>query len=67
VLSCNGKGHCLGGLVLLLGVERLNVPARAVLNIIGNSVATVVIARWEGAYDAELAGRARSAGTRNDR
>jgi aerobic C4-dicarboxylate transport protein len=47
----------LGGLVLLLGVERLNVPARAVLNIIGNSVATVVIARWEGAYDAELAER----------
>src|SRR5690242_14143145 len=47
----------LGGLVLLLGVERLNVPARAVLNVIGNSIATVVIARWEGAYDAELAER----------
>ncbi len=47
----------LAGMVLLLGVERLTTPARAVLNIIGNSVATVVIARWEGAYDAELAER----------
>lgn len=47
----------LAGLVLLLGVERLTTPARAVLNIIGNSVATVVIARWEGAYDAQLAER----------
>ncbi len=47
----------LAGLVLLLGVERLTTPARAVLNIIGNSIATLVIARWEGAYDAELAER----------
>ena len=45
----------LAGLVLLLGVDRLTTPIRAVLNIIGNSVATVVIARWEGAYDAQLA------------
>lgn len=47
----------LAGLVLLLGVERLTTPVRAVLNIIGNSVATVVIARWERVYDAELAER----------
>jgi Na+/H+-dicarboxylate symporter len=47
----------LAGLVLLLGVERLTTPVRAVLNIIGNSVATIVIARWENAYDAGLAAR----------
>jgi aerobic C4-dicarboxylate transport protein len=47
----------LAGLVLLLGVERLTTPVRAVLNIIGNSVATIVIARWEGAYDVGLAER----------
>ena len=47
----------LAGIILLLGVERLTTPARAVLNIVGNSVATVVIARWEGAYDAKLAER----------
>lgn len=43
------------GLVLLLGVERLVNAARAVVNVIGNSVATIVVARWEHAYDAERA------------
>lgn len=47
----------LAGLVLILGVERLTTPARAVLNIIGNCVATVVVARWENGYDGELAER----------
>jgi Na+/H+-dicarboxylate symporter len=56
----------LAGLVLLLGVERLTTPARAVLNIIGNTVATVVIARWEGAYDTELAERVLSGHNERD-
>lgn len=47
----------LGGLVLLLGVDRLTTPIRATLNVLGNSVATVVIARWERAYDPEVAER----------
>jgi Na+/H+-dicarboxylate symporter len=47
----------LAGLVLLLGVDRLTTPIRAALNVIGNSVATVVIARWERAYDQEVAER----------
>jgi Na+/H+-dicarboxylate symporter len=46
-----------GGLVLLLGVERLVNAARALVNIIGNSVATIVVARWENAFDAECAER----------
>src|SRR5882757_2247712 len=43
------------GLVLLLGVDRFLNEARAVTNLIGNSVATVAIARWDGALDLERA------------
>lgn len=43
------------GLVLLLGVERLVNAARAVVNVIGNCVATIVVSRWEGGFDAALA------------
>jgi Na+/H+-dicarboxylate symporter len=43
----------VAGLVLLLGVERLTNVARAVVNVIGSSVATIVIAKWEGAFDKE--------------
>lgn len=45
----------VSGLVLLLGIERLVNAARAVVNVIGNSVATVVVARWEGVFDAARA------------
>jgi aerobic C4-dicarboxylate transport protein len=41
----------VSGLVLLLGVDRFLNEARAVTNLIGNGVATVVVARWEGAMD----------------
>jgi aerobic C4-dicarboxylate transport protein len=43
------------GLVLLLGVERLVNAARAVVNVIGNCVATIVVSRWEGGFDAAFA------------
>jgi aerobic C4-dicarboxylate transport protein len=39
------------GLALLVGVDQFLTPARALTNVIGNGVATVVIARWEGALD----------------
>jgi aerobic C4-dicarboxylate transport protein len=45
----------VAGLVLLLGVERLTNIARAVVNVIGSSVATIVIAKWENAFDSERA------------
>lgn len=45
------------GLVLLLGVERLINAARAIVNVIGNSVATIVVAKWEHAFDSERARR----------
>jgi len=41
----------VAGLVLLLGVERLTNIARAVVNVIGNAIATIVVAKWENAFD----------------
>jgi Na+/H+-dicarboxylate symporter len=41
----------VSGLVLLLGVESFLNIARAVTNLIGNGIATIAIARWEGALD----------------
>jgi Na+/H+-dicarboxylate symporter len=46
----------VAGLVLLLGVERMTNAARAVVNIIGSCVATIVVAKWEKAFDTERAG-----------
>jgi aerobic C4-dicarboxylate transport protein len=46
----------VAGLVLLLGVDRLTNAARAVVNVIGSCVATVVVAKWEKAFDTERAG-----------
>ncbi|HMJ65917.1 MAG TPA: dicarboxylate/amino acid:cation symporter [Candidatus Binatia bacterium] len=45
------------GMVLILGVDRLMSEARAVTNLIGNGVATVVIARWENDLDDATASR----------
>jgi aerobic C4-dicarboxylate transport protein len=41
----------VAGLALILGIDRFMSEARALTNIIGNGVATIVIARWEGALD----------------
>ncbi|MEI7869627.1 MAG: dicarboxylate/amino acid:cation symporter [Candidatus Methylumidiphilus sp.] len=40
----------VAGLALLLGVDRFMSEARAITNLIGNAVATVVISKWEGAF-----------------
>jgi aerobic C4-dicarboxylate transport protein len=48
----------VAGLALLLGIDRFMSEARALTNLAGNSVATVVIARWESALDREIAERA---------
>ena len=45
----------VAGLVLLLGVERITNIPQAVVNVIGSSVATIVIAKWENAFDSERA------------
>ncbi|HEY3999269.1 MAG TPA: dicarboxylate/amino acid:cation symporter [Candidatus Xenobia bacterium] len=41
----------VAGLALLLGVDRFMSEARALTNLIGNGVATLVVARWEKALD----------------
>jgi aerobic C4-dicarboxylate transport protein len=42
----------IAGVALLLGVDRFMSEARAIVNVIGNAVATIVIARSEGAIAA---------------
>jgi len=39
------------GMALILGIDRFMSECRAITNIIGNAVATVVVARWEGELD----------------
>jgi aerobic C4-dicarboxylate transport protein len=41
----------VGGLALILGVDRFMSEARALTNLIGNGVATVVVAKWCGDLD----------------
>jgi aerobic C4-dicarboxylate transport protein len=43
-------------IVLILGIDRFMSEARAITNLFGNAVATIVVARWEGKLDM---GRAR--------
>jgi aerobic C4-dicarboxylate transport protein len=41
------------GLALILGIDRFMSEARALTNIIGNGVATLVVAKWTGDLDVE--------------
>jgi aerobic C4-dicarboxylate transport protein len=41
----------VAGLALIIGIDRFMSEARAITNLIGNGVGTVVIARWNGALD----------------
>jgi aerobic C4-dicarboxylate transport protein len=57
-------GVPVGGLALILGIDRFMSEARAITNVIGNGVATIVVARWTGDLDVqtmhrELAGSVR--------
>jgi Na+/H+-dicarboxylate symporter len=45
------KALPVAGLALLFGVDRFMSEARAITNLIGNGVATIVVAAWEGALD----------------
>ncbi|MFO0954771.1 MAG: dicarboxylate/amino acid:cation symporter [Isosphaeraceae bacterium] len=50
----------VAGLALLFGIDRFMSEARAITNLIGNGVATMVVARWEGALDLDRMERALS-------
>jgi Na+/H+-dicarboxylate symporter len=43
----------VGGLALLLGIDRFMAEIRAVTNLFSNIFATVVVAKWVGALDPE--------------
>ncbi|WP_374382663.1 dicarboxylate/amino acid:cation symporter [Thermomonas sp.] len=43
----------VAGMALILGVDRFMSECRSLTNFIGNAVATVVVARWDGALDRE--------------
>jgi len=44
-------GLPLEGVAVILGVDELMDMGRTTVNLIGNCLATVVMARWEGEYD----------------
>jgi aerobic C4-dicarboxylate transport protein len=48
----------VAGIVLILGIDRFMSEARAITNLIGNGIATVVIAKWEKELDHDKMQRA---------
>jgi aerobic C4-dicarboxylate transport protein len=43
----------VAGMALILGIDRFMSEARALVNMVGNGIATVVLAKWEGELDEE--------------
>ncbi|MBP8234941.1 MAG: dicarboxylate/amino acid:cation symporter [Rhizorhabdus sp.] len=43
----------VAGMALILGIDRFMSECRSLTNFIGNAVATVIVASWEGALDRE--------------
>jgi aerobic C4-dicarboxylate transport protein len=41
----------VAGMALILGVDRFMSECRSLTNFVGNAVATIVVARWEGQLD----------------
>jgi aerobic C4-dicarboxylate transport protein len=49
-------GHIpVAAIALILGIDRFMSEGRAITNIIGNAVATIVVAKWEKEIDMKLA------------
>ncbi|RAP59246.1 dicarboxylate/amino acid:cation symporter [Oleiagrimonas sp. MCCC 1A03011] len=57
----------VAGMALILGVDRFMSECRAITNFIGNAVATVVVARWEGGLDRDRLHAALASGTSGER
>ena len=45
----------IASLAIILGIDRFMSEARAITNLIGNSVATLVLAKWEKEIDLDVA------------
>jgi aerobic C4-dicarboxylate transport protein len=41
----------VAGMTLILGIDKFMSECRALTNIIGNGVATIVVSKWEGELD----------------
>jgi aerobic C4-dicarboxylate transport protein len=41
----------MSAVALILGIDRFMSEARALTNVIGNGVATLVVAKWTGVLD----------------
>ncbi|MES3003664.1 MAG: dicarboxylate/amino acid:cation symporter [Pseudomonadota bacterium] len=52
--TLSAVGHVpVAGLALILGIDRFMSEARALTNLVGNGVATLVVAKWTGELDTE--------------
>ena len=51
--TAGGQEHYLKPLFILLGIDQLMDMARTSVNVLGNCLATVVVARWEGDFGKE--------------
>ena len=47
----------VAGIMLVFGIDKFMSECRALTNVCGNSVATIVVARWEGVFDRDRAKR----------
>jgi aerobic C4-dicarboxylate transport protein len=67
--TLSAVGHVpVAGLALILGIDRFMSEARALTNLIGNGVATIVVAKWTGDLDQDRLGREldNASGTESD-
>ncbi|MGE0392672.1 MAG: C4-dicarboxylate transporter DctA, partial [Vicinamibacterales bacterium] len=55
-LATTGGKVPIAGLALILGVDRFMSEARAITNLIGNTVAALVVSKWERDFDAKRGG-----------
>lgn len=61
-------GHVpVAGVALILGIDRFMSEARALTNLTGNAVATLVVARWCGQLDATRLQQRLNAGAESER
>jgi len=50
--TLSAVGHVpVAGLALILGIDRFMSEARALTNLVGNGVATIVVGKWTGELD----------------
>ena len=47
----------VAGIMLVFGIDKFMSECRALTNVCGNTVATIVVARWEGVFDGARAKR----------